>query len=257
MPQEGFSSNVFSASGAPTGVPKTTAPESASVGGTNEGVSEAIANEMPNVDESTEVAEVTERMPEEAASTQPKLVPETDLNKLRSTYDKKVSDLSKQFDEASKQNAALLAQQQEFERQIFEMSISQLPPDQQTKQRESFQIEQERKQMQAALQAEQMQRAFMIQQLEPVFKEVTVQKISETYKVPRTIIEEELTPAAMEAAAKAYLKATKQAQGQVRKAAKVDTFESGGGSAVKPDIIKDYRGSGKIQDYLRAKRTMN
>jgi hypothetical protein len=256
MPQEGFSSNVFSASGEPTGVPKTVAPEATPVGGTNEGVSEATANEMPNVDESTEVAETTERMPEEAASNQPKLIPEADLNKLRSTYDKKVAELQRQFEEANRNNAALLAQQQELERQIFEMSIAQLPPDEQTKQRESFQIEQERKQMQMALQAEQMQRAFMMQQLEPIFKEVTIQKISETYKVPRAVIEDEATPAAMEAAAKAYLKGTKHVQGQARKNAKIDTFESGGGSVPKPDVIKDFRGTGRIQDYLRAKRMM-
>jgi hypothetical protein len=254
---EGFSNQVISADNKPKGIPPTVSSD----GGVDEGVSEDQVEETTDVDESTE--QQPERMTEGSPQTKtsikekaPKLIPETDLNNLRSSYDKKMVEMNRQLQEYQASLTTLLEEKQARDKANFEQQISVLPADQQNLQRALFEAAQREQTYTQAIKQREEERNQLVQQFEPLARDVVIRAMAEKYQIDRTEIEDIPDPVTMEAVAKTIAKYNQKLKGNERKVKRADSFEGGSLGTSSPDLKKKYGGSGDIAGYLAERRKL-
>lgn len=201
-------------------------------------------------------------MPQEAPATPaPRMIPETDLNRMRSTYDRQLAQERQARQAQEAQAQAQLAQMQDalskYEEAQFMAQISQLPEEKQQPAMMQRQLQTYAQQAQRAIQAEQAKTAAeqartaqAYQEIEPVAKEWAINKITQQYGIPRGFIEGFNSPQEMKAAAEIFKKVVAQTQGQKRQDGRFDVAEGGRGGAP-TNTLEKYRNTGNVAAYLR------
>jgi hypothetical protein len=239
--------------------------------------SEAAESDQTSQDETQESEIPKEASDSESESTEVKpqrgsksKTPD-DIRKLQSSYDRQIAALKKEV-EASKSaiktaNDALMqnvVQQAQVENMLFEASIQQLPPDQQMARREAFTTAQRANIERAQREAEKANMAKVLEQLAPLAKQQVAMDIAQKHNIPvKELLEGDYaSPQEMEVAAKLIARYSTK-DGKVTRTAerterKQDVFEGAGiGAASRPDLIKEYKGTGRLEDYLRASKPKN
>jgi hypothetical protein len=218
------------------------------------GDASSVASE-PQVSESASNAVESPAVPTgegmATAESTPKLIPETDLNNLRSTYDKKLAEQQKAMQLIQQQFQALAQQKEEQDRLLFEQQIAQMPVEQQGPARQQFEMKALEQRYQAMLQQEKLKNQQFMQSVEPLARQAVIDELSKQYNAPKEVLSQFDKPEQMEAAAKAYKIFFNSQVAQKRVEKKADTFESTNkGASVTPNIVQDLRHSNKLEEYF-------
>lgn len=170
--------------------------------------------EAEDISASSESADDKEKATDTEVSTpkvekvEPKLVPEEDLNKMKSSFQRREAQMARQIAETQRQA-------QQMQDYLWQLQASQLPPEQRQLAQYERQVAQEAQRIQ---EAQQMQ-ASQATALEPVFKEIVIRDFMDEYRgagVTRQMLERFQDPNDMEAFCKLQREMHRDRQAKAR-----------------------------------------
>lgn len=185
------------------------------------------ANDIDEGMSSSEGADRTTAAGDTSGDSAPRMVPHTDLDNLRSSYDRQINELRQQSEQ-------YLTAFQQLEQAFLQQRWDGLPEDERLAEQHQYQQLQQERAYKQNLQRLQQERSMLQQQAAPIY----AHRIAEKYGVkPEDLLEADEqgnlyfdSPRAMEAAAKKLSLHTSRAKLQDRKAQGTDRMDGQGGS---------------------------